>query len=301
MESQSSEQQTFLKPPEMNKLIENIPFQVYTESEGINASGLKDVLRSPAHYYDHRFNRIKEKDSDALEFGKLFHYAVLEPGLFKANHVIEPVFEAPTQKGDMSTRSKAALEMKADWWGALKPGAIVVKSKWIDQLLIMSDKILNHKTASRILASGVREATMWWNDVQTEELSKLRADFVSQKFGMIDLKTSTDAREDKFWRDCQKYMYDVSAAHYLEGAKATGVCRHDAFTFIVCEKDPPYEIAVYPAGASILAYGGRKRDKGMKIYSECRKTNVWPGYNQLAKTLEYPDWLMNQELFSDET
>lgn len=299
MEPRSSEQSTAIPPIEMNKLIPSVPFEIYKQSEGINASGLKEILRSPAHYFEHRFNRVDEKETPALLFGKLFHFAVLEPKLFQDNYVVEPIFEGLTLKGEMSTQSKAAKEKRVEWFMGLKKGAIVVPKEFSEKLLRMAQKILSHKIASKILAEGVRETTLWWIDPETGVLCKGRPDFISEKWGLIDLKTTMDARQDAFLRDIRKYDYDLQVGHYCAGARATQVCRSDVFTFIVIEKDPPYEIAVYPAGASILARGERQREKATKLFAECKRTNIWPGYNHEARVIEHPDWLMSNELYED--
>lgn len=286
MEPQPSQQSAILPPLAMDCLLPDVPYQTYADSDGMNSSGLKLILRSPAHYYEHRFNRIEEKETPALRFGKLFHLAVLEPKLFRENYVIQPKFDR---------RTKIGKEGYEAWQAALKPSAIIVPEEDAPKLERMAYKILNHPMASKLLEKGVRETTMWYKDPVTGILCKIRPDFVSERWGMIDLKTTKDAREDAFWRDVKKLEYDLQGAHYRTGAKTTGVCRHDAFTYIAVEKDPPYEIAVHPSGASIIAYGDRKRERGMAIYNECLKTNRWPGYNPRTQPLEYPDWVMAQD------
>ena len=290
MEPKVSDQADELAPVDMNRLIPNLPFNIYRDSQGMNSSGLKEILRSPAHFYQHRFNRVDERTSDDLEFGRLFHFAILEPKLFKEKHLVEPVFQGLTQKGEMSFQSKEAKEKRAEWWASLPTDAIVVKTKWVKQLTGMANNILNHKLISKLLTSGVRETTLWWNDQETGELCKSRPDFVSEKYGIIDLKTTRDAREEYFKRAIMNYNYHLQAGHYLDGARVSGVCRHDAFTFIAIEKEPPYAIAVYPCGRSVLGVGDQWRSKAMKIYARCKKEGRWPGYNEQARMIELPIW-----------
>jgi PDDEXK-like domain of unknown function (DUF3799) len=291
MEAQTSEQTSVLPPIAFDKLIEGVSYQTYADSDGINASGLKDILRSPAHFYEHRFNRVEEKETPALLFGKLLHYAVLEPTLFKQKYVVQPKFDR---------RTKIGKDGYEKWMVELKPDAIIVPEDYVEKLVKMSDKIIHHPKASKLLATGVRETTLWWTDPVTGEVCKSRPDFVSEKFGIIDLKTTTDARYEAFQYQIRKLQYHVQAAHYLYGARCTGVCRSDAFTFIAIEKDPPYEMAVWPAGASILAHGEREREKAMAKFAQCKKTKVWPGYNPDARLIEFPDWFMANELYEEE-
>lgn len=282
MEPQTQNSSNKLEAPEIGKLIPNIAFDVYAKSEGINSSGLKEILRSPAHYYEYRYNRVQEKESDALLFGKLFHYAVLEPELFHKNYVVMP-------KHDM--RSKAGKELMEEWEKTyVKLEAIIVPEKFKDKLLQMVDKLLNHSKARKLLEKGHRETTLFWNDIETGELCKARPDFISEKGHIIDLKTSKDAREAKFSRDMWEYQYHIQAAHYCSGGRHTQTFDPNVFIFLVIEKEPPFEIGIYPAGTSVLGVGDQWRSKAMEIYSKCRKLNQWPGYNASFRTIELPRW-----------
>lgn len=266
---------------ELNRLIEDVPFGVYQKADGMNASGIKDFLRSPAHYYQRRYNRVEDKQTDALLFGRLLHFVVLEPELFKSKYTVRPKFDKRTTKG------KEAFE---EWETNLDPNAIVVPEQMVDDLVGISNKISSHPLAQKLLKEGVRETTMFWNDRETGELCKMRPDFVSKEGHIIDLKSSMDAREDHFRRDIMKYKYEIQAAHYCAGARETGMRRSDSFIFLVVEKEPPYEIAIYPAGASVLGVGDQWRAKAMRDYAKCKRENKWPGYNHEARMIELPPW-----------
>lgn len=282
MEPQTKDSSSQLEAPELGRLIENIPFSIYAKSDGINASGLKHILRSPAHYYEYRYNRIEEKESDALLFGKLFHYAVLEPDLFHENYVVQPKFDLRTIIGK---------EMNQKWMDKhATPTSIVVPQSMANKLEAMVTKMLTHTKVKQLLEKGVRETTLFWNDPATGELCKCRPDFVTSRGHLIDLKTSTDARESKFSKDILTYQYHIQAAHYCEGGRVTGAYNPDQFIFIVIEKEPPFEIGVYPSGASVLGVGDQWRSKAMDIYSKCKKNNRWPGYNPAFKVIELPKW-----------
>lgn len=276
---------------EKNRLHENVPFLNYVAAEGINAHGLMDILRSPAHFYEAKFNAVKQNDTEALLFGRLLHCAILEPELFKANYIVEP---------KLDKRTKIGREEYEKWESKLTPSSIIVPEVMVDKLVKMSEKIMNHKIAGKILMDGGRELTMFWNDKETGELCKLRTDCMTNKGVYVDLKSTQDAREEFFWREVKKRYYDLQVAHYLSGARETGIGNSEAFVFIAIEKTPPYEIAVYPVGPSILAFGDRLRTKAMRVYAKCKRENKWPGYNPDARVLEYPDWVMSNELYEDE-
>lgn len=269
-----------LEPPEVGKLLENISFEKYAAYEGINSSGLKHILRSPAHYYEYRYNRVEEKDSDALIFGSLFHYAVLEPDLFSKKYIVKPKFDMRTKDGKVQD-----FEWMKEY---VRNDTILVPERMSKRLNEMVNKVLTHTRARDLLSKGVRETTLFWNDRETGELCKCRPDFISAQGHLIDIKTSKDAREQKFSKDILNYQYHIQAAHYCEGGRVTKQYDPDVFIFLVIEKDPPYEIGIYPSGSSVLGVGDQDRSTAMQIYAKCRKENRWPGYNSKFRTIELP-------------
>lgn len=285
---------------EKGVLYPDVPFPEYCKAEGINSHGLMDIDRSPAHFYEAKFNKVEDEGSKAMQLGRLLHLAILEPKLFAERCVYEPVFEGPTKDGRMSTQSAAAREKKAQWYMNLHAEAVVVPQDQIEKLLGMAKKVTQHPRAMKLLEDGVREGTLFWDDQETGELCKGRWDFLTTKKHIVDFKTSNDARFEPFWRQIKKLHYDLQAAHYLSGAKQTKIASPDVYVFLVVENKPPYEIAIYPAGMSILAYGERKRERTMRLYAKCKKENKWPGYNPDARTIEYPDYIMEQETFEND-
>src|SRR6478609_9326519 len=100
---------------EVGILHEGVAFEDYLRAPGINASGLKRILRSPAHFQASLTE--PEEPTESLEYGKLLHFIVLEPELFEARCVVQPKFDLRTKVG------KAGL---AEWEAACPPDALVV-------------------------------------------------------------------------------------------------------------------------------------------------------------------------------
>lgn len=273
----------------VGKLLENIPFEEYAKAEGINAGGLKIINEfSPAHYYQDRYGTLQKKESTALRFGKLFHFAVLEPHIFQQKAVIVPKFEGFTKDGRLSTQSGEAKEKKKAWYAALPQGAIICEQHELDSLLFMCDKLLKHPLCRNLLEKGVKETTLVWDDEEFGVKCKARPDFISDAGIPVNIKSSMNASPEAFMWDVSRRKYDLEASHYLAGGKATGQYRSDAYFFLVVEKEPPYEIAVYGAGTSIVFAGDGYRQRAMKRYAECLRKNEWPGYQTKASDLDYP-------------
>jgi PDDEXK-like uncharacterized protein DUF3799 len=268
-------------PHAIGDLILDLPFDQYRAADGINSHGLLDLLRSPAHYWERRYNHAPEKNSDALLFGRLLHLAVLEPDRFLKDFKIEP---------EVDKRTTVGKNTLADFYASIPQTAIVVPHKAHGMLARMAERIAKNDKAAWLLKDSVREASVFWFDNDTGELCKGRADAISSGGILIDVKTTVDARYRKFGRQAFDMGYHVQSAHYTAGGTATGKMRGDSFVFLVIEKTPPYEVAVYPASPSFLATGRKWRHKAMATYTECRKNNVYPGYNPDALELDLPDY-----------
>jgi exodeoxyribonuclease VIII len=264
----------------------DVPFADYLRADGINATGLKKILRSPAHYRA----SLTEPDepTESLEFGTLLHTIVLEPDAFEARAVVQRKYG----------RSKAEKEALAEWEASLAPDAIVVSEVWADKLRTMRDRVYENPHARRLLERGVREGTFWWEDPETGLLCKGRPDFVSATGILVDLKTAADACREAFQRALWSYRYDVQAAHYCAGAEATKIARADAYAFMVIEKEPPYAMAIYTCDKaepgqvdwSVLGLGGAWRREAMRIYQQCTESGTWPGYQLKPEPITMPRW-----------
>lgn len=287
MEPTTSEQQDQKLKYPLNQLLTGILYEHYAAAEGMNSSGIKEILRSPAHYHEYRHNHVESKASPALEFGKLLHYVVFEPEAFKRRHKVRPKWDMRTKVGQIS--SQAFKE-------SLAPDAIVVPEGDVEALLAITEKILEHPIVGPLIQSGIREVTVFWRDPETGEVCKARPDFITGTESLmgpgvvVDLKSTRDASYEVFRRQLHNLRYHIQCAHYLEGGRVTGLYRPDAFVFIAVEKEPPYELAVYTAGDSIKGIGDQWRSNAMKLYSKCRRVDQWPGYERKARTMELPPY-----------
>lgn len=263
----------------------SISFEDYQKAPGINQSGLKEILRSPAHYQASL--KAEPKDTEAMRFGRIFHTAILEPQLFRERHVIEPKFDRRTKQG------KLDFDV---WKSGLRSDAILIPSLWEEPLLAMIDKVLSHKLVSDLLPGSLREVSLFWDDIETGERCKARYDLVTADGVIVDFKTTLDARPYAFAREIWNREYHVQVSHYCNGAHVSQVGRGDQFIFIAIEKNPPYELAVYPAGLRTFSIGDHYRSQAMHTYSRCKKENRWPGYNEEAFPLDVPAWAENVDI-----
>lgn len=276
------------------KLHQHLTYEQYAAQPGIRASDLKGFMRSPAHYQAAK--RKGGKENDALRFGKLVH-SILENGeKFRDTIVVQPYFVGKTKDGKESTRSKEALDKKAEWYAALKPGVSVCTEDELYDIIGISESIGTHRLLSRLLKEGMRETSLFVEDPDTGLILQARPDFIADLGYIIDFKTTRDASRGFFYNEIfsTRYhsspFYALSMAHYCHCAKIAGLKRPDLFTFIAIEKEDPWGIKVYEMDIGCIGVGEQWREHLTKQFAECIKTDLWPCYEEKAEKLEPPQY-----------
>ena len=136
--------------PQQGALIEGMPFETYASSPGINGSGLKQLLRSPAHFLTYK-NQPMRKDTPAQRMGTLTHAALLEPERFAANMVLRPKLG----------RRNADKEAFETWRQGLPSSALVVTEAEHETLLGILEAAHRHTRLRNLLAHGRREVSLF--------------------------------------------------------------------------------------------------------------------------------------------
>lgn len=179
----------------------------------------------------------------------------------------------------------------------------VLSPEAFEQILAMRDAVMNHPSAFAILHH------------------------VKDIIG--DLKTTEDASPEGFAKSIANWRYDVQHAYYMDGTRlaleqgkcnppqegkaelsvywtdpVTGVlcrCRPDFwrgypkhFAFIAVEKKPPYAVGVYVLDSEGVEIGRAQYQHDLRVYAECVRTGVWPGYGDKIQTISLPAWHANK-------
>jgi len=114
---------------------------------------------------------------------------------------------------------------------------------------------------------------------------KVRPDLYNSDTKMVlDLKTTVDASEKEFSYSVRKYGYLFQAAFYMTALRQMGE-RPKQFVFLVVEKSAPYATACYTIANNDIEKEVPRVLEAIKIYGECLRTDVWPGYSDDIKTL----------------
>lgn len=241
----------------------------YWTHPGVSQSQLRDLARSPMHYYaKHVARTAPVEETAAMRFGSALHMAVLEPEDYAKRYVVQ----------DWDARTTAG---KARRDSVIASGATVLGSDDAETIRAMAAALRNDPLASIILsARSHTEHPIEWEDETTGILCKARPDAVvtlNGRTSIVDLKTTADASPESFAKSIADFGYAVQGAMYLDGWRAA-VGPADSFTFIAVEKGAPYAIGVYELDADSIERGRAKRTELLDKLATCRAENKWPGY-----------------------
>lgn len=260
----------------------------YHAYPALSSSGIKHLLKSPAHYLASL--QVPREPTPSMEFGTLFHMSILEPMLFEDKVMPMPELNLRTKDGKAQ---KAELE---------STGKKLVDAKTFDKIRKMQKSIFNNWIADTYLLDTrlMKEYTLITDLDGKHHKAKPDGILPSQRT-VIDVKTVADASEYKFQNAILNFGYHIQAAHYLNVCRRLGL-EVDNFVFIAVETEPPYTCAVFDLSAEFLDYGHKLCEKAYKIYKELpedffsQSFDALPSSQNLVKTIDLPNFLKGESL-----
>ena len=240
--------------------IAGMPNDAYhSHPEGVSSTGLKAVLRSPAHY---KFQAAYET-TRAKQMGTACHTAMLEPDRYKAEYVL-------LREVNVRTASEYKQAVK------VHGSEIVLVAHEADKVAGMQEAVLaNPLMRSRLTGEGWRELSLFVREPDTQVLIRVRYDLLLTDGTIVDVKKTQDARPDAFSRAVDNYGYDLSAALYVDAFEwATG--EEAQFEFAAVEEVMPHGHKLYRPCDTTLGEGRRKYREALATFSQCELYGVWP-------------------------
>lgn len=277
-------------------LVHGIPDDEYHAMPGLSATGMKWILRSPAHYRQMIDHRVEKP---AFDFGHAVHAKILGVGMDVA--VIPD--EMLASNGAVST--KAAKEFIAE---SRAKGLVPVKADTIAEVDAIAEAVLAHPKASNLLAlPGDPEVSLFGTDPDTGVHLRGRIDYLARSANQVvnvDVKTTADVRRIKVSRTIADFGYDIQSEAYRHLLRINGLDPAPTHLIFV-EKDPPHEVRVVQlAHPDWLDVGRTLMHRAIERYAECTATDTWPGDDDLPGVAEVIDppgfYLHNHELELDD-
>ena len=271
----------------------------HADTSRISKSGLDEIARSPAHYWQKYLapDREFKKQTPALLIGSVFHKLTLEPETFKKEYLVLPESapDRPTYTQLNAANPSAETRKAIDFWSRLDatyPGTQVITQDIFDTAQRMRDAVMSHPAARDLFAiGGVAERTVLFTEPETGAPCKCRPDYETKEDIVLDLKSTIDASPIEFGRSAYNYRYYVQAPFYLDGINAeAGYNKVNHFVFIACEKEPPFGVGVYFADKASLELGRNEYIANCATYMECRASGKWPAYSPEISALQIPTW-----------
>lgn len=301
----------------------DIPIEIYhsgllCEGISISSTGLRQVKRSPAHFWaTHPLNpdRIEADDKETrdLIFGSAAHCTAFEPKLFEQQFLVLPP-DAPkrpsARQRNAVKKSESTIEAIEFWDRVNGCGKALLTSLDMEDIQAMAKALKANPLAHRLFSGGAAEVTYavkvgrgdnGWQRVDESEDGiwlLVRPDYtpLAETRRLLDYKTAADAEPEAWSRKAFQLRYDMQAAlamwvfEMATGEKRPGIAH------IVQEKEPPFVIQHADWDAEDLkeamsdVYGALDRlDHGLK-------TNEWPAYYGDAFRIVKPRYLKKQEI-----
>ncbi len=201
-------------------------------------------------------------------------------------------FEAKCERENLTIISEADLLVAKNYhdYLFLIGNKEVINQDTLDKAIAMAEQVKNHPSASKLLAHGTAEQSIFWHDKEADYPCKARIDFESDMGYLVDLKTSRDASKAEFARSIAKFGYHRQNAMYRDGyIEATGKTPK-GFIFIVVESEPPYSVGVYSLDPEGVEIGQAEYKHLLAEFAECQKEDNWPAYSDQVETIELPRW-----------
>jgi len=263
----------------------------YHATKALSASGLRELVRSPRHYFAANLDpqRPADEPTAAMQAGTLLHCLALEPEEFERRYVVRP------EGVDLRTKAGKA------WAEAVPAGAVVIKAEDERTARLQVAALHASPELAKLLADGVSESSAFWtaaDDEGNDVPCKCRPDRVSPAGdGVIltDLKTCPDASPAGFARSVWTHRYDLQAAWYSDGYEAATGQKVHGFVFGAVESAWPHLAGAYLLPDEVLDRARTECRRLLNLYALCTRTDNWPGYPSGIQLINLPAWANKEQ------
>lgn len=261
---------------------DNLSFATYLRVEALSNSGVEDLKKSPAHYQ--YYKRNPRQPTEAMEFGTLVHCAILERDELAKRFIAKPE--------GYDGRTKEGKGFKEE---CIKKGLSVVDPENLLSATNIADRItsLAEGNLAAIIAASKKEFSVFWK--RGDIKCKGRPDLYCDQAGgiAIDVKTTRSPLRDGFEREVWNRGFHRKAAWYREGLKANGLpCKHVMF-IAIDNNEGPKDFMTYLMRPEIVDLGDKQNNMLLKLFEQCQKDDMWPGYPKEIQELGIPNWTLS--------
>ena len=257
----------------------DITNEQYHGGPGLSNSSIKEILKSPKHYWDSYLNPNKpeREETPSQRFGNMVHTFLLEPDDFKKRYYVMP---------KVNRGSKDYKEAQN-----IAEGREIIWNEEEKELYQILKSVREHKFARLLLEEGrLIEKSIYFNDSTTGELLKSRPDCITKSGLILDIKTIDGASTENCRRAIANYKYHMQAAIGVDAFEAAYGEKNNNFINIFIENKRPWCVSPFAISNVGLDTGRLEYNKGLQTYAECKAANYWPGYVDEIEEISLPEY-----------
>lgn len=274
----------------------DIPAELYHQDVALGGSlsstGAKRLLPPgcPALFAHEREHG--RPDKVAFDEGRAAHLLVLGVGMDVAVIPTNPnsgKWDTNVLKGKVEAARAAGLTpLKPEQWERVEGMAAALKA---------------HPVAVAALV-GEHERAIFWTDKDTGVTCRTMLDVLpprreSGRLILADYKSANSVEPAALAKAMHDFGQAQQAAWCMDGVEALGLCEpgEAGFVFVCQERQPPYLVELFYPDATALFIGSGRNQCARRLYAECERRGIWPGYSASDTWLRTGRWPDDDEPF----
>ncbi len=268
--------------------------EYHATMERWSSSMIADFRESPALAHGRYVTRTIEREppTPSMICGSLVNLLLLEPGRAKVQIAV----------ADVESRNSKAFRQLAE------TAPFAVTRPEMERATAIVDAFKNPRTkaaevaAALLMGPGISEYAHKWEEpgVPCKCMVDKLALFPSGEPVQVELKTTTDPREEPFSATVDRYDYDAQAAFNLRGIQHALGGFLPRFYWIAVRNEPPHEVFVWQLGEEFYALGEQKISRDLAALAARLRGDV-PWCSSLEEmrsgsipVLEPPRWALRK-------
>jgi len=270
-----------------------MPEEQYRAIDAVSSTDLRMLSVNPRKLW--LYKQGKAPVSNAMLEGTMFHCAILEPEKFMDLYVVEPDSlpdgtVAGVGEGKINRNTKIWKDFISQWRDK-NQARIQVSPDEFNVLRKMMTAVHSNKVANELLKTHEKELVALWNDPETGEKCKGRADLIGHS--LVDFKSTTCESPREFENECYRRSVHSQLAFYDTGFSLNG-CEFSSHFVIGVEKSKEKSETscfVMQVEENLLERGRERNKRLMDLYQKCKQKNDWPGFESVY-SLGIPSWAL---------
>lgn len=238
----------------------------YDNLKAINASLIKECVKSPFHGFQYLFG--ERESSSSMDLGTLVHSLVLEP-----NKGLDEYYVIP--KGAKTASHEEAAN-----------GRKIVRAQVLEEAQKIANSVLNCPAAKPFLKDAITEVELTFDVNGTP--CKARLDGYTKDGTLIELKTANELYARDFVSSIIRYGYEIQMAFYREALRRNNI-EVKRVIIIQATTESPYLCNVYELDELFLTLGDKKINNVFHIAAKLLDGWV-PTQSSEVRKLELPQW-----------